>query len=1442
MLKAVIPRRQIDEISFRFIRNKDERTRSASAITSRTIRSSPDVGSLNDPAMGVNNDSHECRTCQAKQDICTKHYGIIPLHAPILQIHKFALGEVFDLLTVTCWYCGKLRAEPETVVKNWSDVSPSIRLSTLSKALNTNYKKKNGKYLEHCGRQLPFCTVDPSNKAQIYANFPSVGNAANLVPLSPALIEQIFVKIDRETLAKVGKNPNLYNPMDFIRHQVHVLPVHLRNMAKQSATDKSNFDAITKVLLVILAKNQELEQHKEHIVLGEILNPTKPDKSEYAYERRTKYLDLIAEITSNVNAIVNKKPLLKKANAPLCDQAISVRLNSKHGIFRQDALGSRSNNRARGVIYNNPQIPLDCVALPLFFLQRLYVEETVTHKNYYEMRRLLLNSTKNYPGCLEIHRPSLGKKYLVELINPETFDLEVGDVVYRMLQEGDHVILNRQPSVLVSNMSVHRVIPDMNPGSFGIGINIEACTAYNADFDGDQMTVIPLIKSSSEVESLMLTNIGSRFTSYQNSAPIFGLSLDAMTLIAELTRNGVKLSRAEAMRCLENVKGTYPLTEEFYTGRELVSLVLPKIDYRGKSEYGNSFVSQFIDIADDEKNVVIEGGKLISGVLDKKSVSARRGSIFDIIYAQYGNAAVLQTIYNLQQLALSFGVINIFTISPRDFAILDDDNLREIHTQVSRVLVEANHIIDNFQAGKITAQAGKSATKTFENKLTKVLNVEPIEPILKALANSRLVKMIGYGSKGKLPNLISMCGVVGQSFINGELPPMKFDFNRTNMFSHRNDQNPLTRGFIPNSFVIGIDPMSYFANAEEDRIKIIRKALGIVTAGALARQMVRTNDSLYLNYLFNVMRNRTVVSWLYSDNGFSVTKSFEYSIPTIMLSNKQVADKYHFETENATLKRLNSDEIERLIIDRDVYRRHQISFENIYGRHIFTDAQRFPLDMRMFIEKYLKMQGGPQKQTDAVVIANFKQSREFINRIYAMCLSPAVPDSSVFVHLTKSQTFFEMYLRAYLPLKTISIMTTETFTAMLALIRAKFVNALEPPGSAVGIAAATANSEPVSQKQLDSHHVVGSDRFMQYTLPGIKDFISIRNSTLSGTAQMWARVRPEIETDRPAVERVARDISLVVLDQFKETAGIYWEKFGEPTYPTLEREREVYERFSKNTTGTKLATLSNYCIRITLDRHLLLAKGILMRQIVPALYAGVDNIFIVHSNENDVDFPLQLRVHIFASRLQRGFHGVMLILEKLKNCVIRGIRGIQDATCMEMTSTGVDKDGAIVKKKIYTIRTTGSNVIGLSNYPDIIPESIESTSLHETEQICGINYGRLKMIQEYMKILNNNIAPGHIITLVDGAVSTGQFMPLNRAGVLKREPKNVILNCGTGYPIVMLNAAATKNFTNEIYGVSSPLIMGQTVQVGTGYIKAMYDFDAVEKMMAGKSKDLLDRI
>ena len=253
---------------------------------------------------------------------------------------------------------------------------------------------------------------------------------------------------------------------------------------------------------------------------------------------RNNRLKRLLELGAPEIIIRNEKRMLQEACDALIDngrrgraiagtgnhrlKSLSDMLKGKQGRFRQNLLGKRVDYSGRSVIVVGPELKLHQCGLPKKMALELFKP--------FVMRQLV---EKGFAHNIK------SAKRIVERVRPE-----VWDVLEEVIK--DHpVLLNRAPTL--HRLGIQAFMPVLVEGS-AIQIHPLVCTAFNADFDGDQMAVhVPLSTAAQEeARSMMLST--ANLLSPADGSPVVAPTQDMVLGCYYLTMDGPTPKRNAVVR------------------------------------------------------------------------------------------------------------------------------------------------------------------------------------------------------------------------------------------------------------------------------------------------------------------------------------------------------------------------------------------------------------------------------------------------------------------------------------------------------------------------------------------------------------------------------------------------------------------------------------------------------------------------------------------------------------------------------------------------------------------------------------------------------------------------------------------------------------------------------------------------------------------------------
>ncbi len=351
-------------------------------------------------------------------------------------------------------------------------------------------------------------------------------------------------------------------------------------------------------------------------------------------------------------------------------KSLSDMLKGKSGRFRQNLLGKRVDYSGRSVIVIGPELKLNQCGLPKKMALVLFEP--------FIIRRL---KELGY-----VHTVRSAKK-MIERQSPEVWD------ILEEVTKGHPVLLNRAPTL--HRLSIQAFEPLLIEGE-AIRIHPLVCTAYNADFDGDQMAVhVPLsVEAQMEARLLMMAsnNIFSPSSGKPIMTPTQDITLGCFYLTAEPRANAKKDS-AVVKLFGSKTEVVFAHADGAVTTHERVRLANP--DYGRKTEYGDV----------DKKVIETTVGRVIfseiwpeeMGFPNKVVGKAQLGDLIWKCYKICGHEKTVPTLDKLKELGFREATKAGVSIGIDDMIIPKEKN-QEIEAAQKQI----NEVEKQYRKGVIT--------------------------------------------------------------------------------------------------------------------------------------------------------------------------------------------------------------------------------------------------------------------------------------------------------------------------------------------------------------------------------------------------------------------------------------------------------------------------------------------------------------------------------------------------------------------------------------------------------------------------------------------------------------------------------------------------------------------------------------------------------------------
>ena len=479
------------------------------------------------------------------------------------------------------------------------------------------------------------------------------------------------------------------------------------------------------------------------------------------------------------------------ANRPL--KSLSDSLKGKQGRFRQNLLGKRVDYSARSVIVVGPELKMGECGLPKLMAAELYKP--------FIIRKLIERG---------IVKTVKSAKKIVDRREPVIWD------ILENVMKGHPVMLNRAPTL--HRLGIQAFQPKLIEGK-AIQLHPLACTAFNADFDGDQMAVHLPLSNEAILEAQVLMLQSHNILNPANGAPITVPSQDMVLGLYYITklRPGAKGSGLSFYGDEEAIIAYNEGKCDLHAPVKVI--VKDVVDGQFQKRMVETSVGRVI-----VNQIIPEEVGFFNDIISKKTL---RGLISDVIKA-VGMARACEFLDGIKNLGYRMAYVAGLSFNLDDIIIPPEK--KEI---VERGHEEIRAIQDNYNMGFITEnERYNQVIDTWthvNNDLASILMKEMTEADQGFNAVFMMLDSGARGSKDQIKQLSGMRGLMAK--------PMKAGAE-----GHQIIENP-----IISNFKEGMSVLEYFIASHGARKGLADTAMKTADAGYLTRRLVDVSHDVIIS-------------------------------------------------------------------------------------------------------------------------------------------------------------------------------------------------------------------------------------------------------------------------------------------------------------------------------------------------------------------------------------------------------------------------------------------------------------------------------------------------------------------------------------------------------------------------------------------------------------------
>lgn len=855
---------QVSAIKFGVLSDQDILDMSVCLVdkTVQTVES----GSIYDLKMGSTSTSILCETCNKNVWECPGHFGHINLNTPIILLYK----PVVVMLKCFCFSCKRILCSKEALdlngVRGYDNiVAYLIKISTCC----------------HCGTPHPEIKFSIAENV-IFAQHKFKGNKT-LMEITPMFVKSVFDLVSDEDVKMLGVDVTMFHPRNLVLTKFPVIPTTCR--PRMMTPDNISDDDLSIILVDIVKNNNYLK--------------TEDKTSE-------KYIKALANIKfRTLTYCDNTRGKAVHNTNHKAMTGIKERISRKGGLIRKNLMGKRCDYTGRTVIGPDPTLKMNEVGVPHEMADALTVPEYVNSFNIERLTKIVNAnmatiichpngvkknvSTALMGKCIHLQHGDVvtkngkshvvtnckipiepgdkiqrkGKTIVAQREEKSPIELKIGDKVERFLQDGDVVLLNRQPTLHKNSMQGMKV--RRQPGKT-LRINLSQTKGYNADFDGDEMNLFIPQTMEAMVELSELSLSTKMMLSCQTNKPVVVIVQDSLLGAYLMTKDIKQMTRADFTHCLfkTNCFDKYNYIERLETIRRIRN---EPDQYTTPALFGFLFPSDFF-VSYDE--ITIEYGVIVKGVLDKTTLGGTKKSLNRILCLEYGENVAADFINNIQFITNAWLEFNSFSVGIED-CFINPEHCDEIKNIVYKSFMEAEQMIsttDNPDIRESRIACSLNKAKDVGLKLAK----DTLKP------DNNFISTVTAGSKGDYFNIAQIMGLLGQQNISGKRPRATMDSNRRTLNHYPRiipdaKRKYESRGFVASSFINGLNPKEMYFHAMSGREGMINTSLGTATSGYIQRRTVKMNEDLKIAYDGTVRdAKQNIYQFAFGGHGYDPSK------------------------------------------------------------------------------------------------------------------------------------------------------------------------------------------------------------------------------------------------------------------------------------------------------------------------------------------------------------------------------------------------------------------------------------------------------------------------------------------------------------------------------------------------------------------------------------------
>ena len=1472
-------------VQFSIMSPEEIRKRSVVEVTKHETydKDIPIIKGLFDIRMGTTDMDKVCGTCGQGNIDCPGHFGHIDLARPVY--HYQFLPILHKVLKCVCMQCSKLLVNKE---------SPKIQdLMKKSNKTRWNSIYELSQKVSRCGQETEDgCGAKQPDKIKlegmdgIYAVWNKLDvsdKSMKTQHLSVEQVKSILEKISDEDINIMGFSDIWCRPEWMICSVFPIPPPAVRPSVKQDDSQRMD-DDLTHKLCDIIKCNNVLKQKLQNNSRIEVINDwTKVLQYHISTMVDNELPGVAQSVHRSGRALKAIRQRLKGKDGRIRNNLMGKRVDfSGRSVITPDPnieldelgvpysiamnltypeiVNNYNKDKLIGLLNNGydkyPSIKM---------IEQDGIKKTITEKNILDIEirngDIVHRHLMNGDFVLFNRQPSLHKMSMmghrVRVMKGNTFRLNVSVTPpYNADFDGDEMNMHAPQSIatvseLMNIASVKYQINSPRENKPIITIVQDTLLGINKLTKGEIITYSP--ENNSDYYFSNNTNIYPlKKTSEEGTAKVavdtsYFNRIQVMNLISSLsTFNGVMPESTMTI----DVNGK---KVEYWSGKSIISYIIPDNINLVMTNDSYDNMNESDEIKDFVNKVVIENGELLSGGLDKGVFTKTSKGMIHTIYNDLGPDRCKDFIDDLQKIVSYFLLIEGFSVGIGDM-VADNKTYQKISTIIKENKLKIDKISQEIHLGIFENFSGQTNNEYFESKVNSLLNDTLRQTGNIGLENldqkNRVTNMVNSGSKGKSTNVAQIVACLGQQNVDGRRIPYGY-LDRTLPHYSKYDDSSEARGFVENSFISGQTPQEYYFHAMGGREGLIDTAVKTSETGYVQRKLIKSMEDLRVEYDYTVRNNSgCIIQFTYGDDGMDATFVESQPLVIMNMTTEKIAKKFLFEKSYEWSKYIEGDVISKMkkekdyeeILERSFYDlldHKMYIFENIFNSMDVNNSINYPIHIKRITTNICSQKND---KSDISPLDILKENMLLKKKLFV---------TNNFKNNKILEILIDIHLNPKLLIHDFKIQEGE-FKSIISEIQYLFEKSLISPGEMVGAVAAQSIGEPATQMTLNTFHYAGVSAKSNVTrgIPRLRELLGVTKNLKSPTTTIF--LKEDFMNNQGRSQYAKNKIEYTVIKDIVTKTQIFYDPKNTIYETDIVEDKgflEIYKEFLSIEKGDdfEYEDTAPWIIRFTFNKELMMENGIVMEDVYMAI-SNYDNekLQFIYSDDNSKELigrmTIKAEIKGDDDDMLNGLSDqsdVLSIFKKiqediLNNVVIKGVKGITNIVMSEKKRF-VKENGEIVQKKPWVLEADGVNILEVFNSDFVDFTNTYSNDILEIYDVLGIEAARNILIEEITSVMSDAsyINNRHIELLCDIMTNKGYLSAINRQGI-NRGDTGPLAKCSFEDTTDQLIKAGIFGEKDKLNGVSSNIMMGQTIKAGTGLCNIYLD----ERKLNEELKDI----